>query len=77
LPTFKEQLVKEKEDNVKKENKNKKKGKENKHPRNAFFCVGYCKHWKKPLPVTMSEIKKRCDLTWLRFSVLSQISKPK
>jgi len=69
LLTFKEQLVKEKEDNIKKENKNKKKGKEIKCPRNAFFCVGYCKHWKKLLPVTMSEIKKRCDLTWLRFSM--------
>ena len=39
LPTFKEQLVKEKEDNVKKENKSGKKGKENKHPRNAFFVL--------------------------------------
>ena len=35
----------------------------------CFFCVGCSEFWKIPLPKTIAEIKKKCNLHWLRFSM--------
>ena len=53
------------ENNEKRKKERNEKRKRHKDRRTVFFCIACSKHWKKPLPKTIQDLKKKHGLSWL------------
>ena len=59
------QTTHDKENNKKKKKERNEKRKRHKDRRTAFFHITCSKHWKKPLPKIIKDLKKKHGLSWL------------
>ena len=57
------------ENNEKRKKERNEKRKRHKDRRTVFFCIACSKHWKKPLPKIIQDLKKKHGLSWLRVQM--------
>ena len=66
IPSFKQQIEINTQDQIKKVEKSKHNRVDDRH---VYFCVGYSKVWSKPIHVRIKKLVKQYKLTWLRFKM--------